>query len=158
MILKGVIFEDIVNYKVTCMTLEFPYCSMKCNKEYGEPVCQNGKLAFHYTFDVGAEIIIQQYLDNPMTHAVCMQGMEPFDSFDELDEFISLFRKRSDDDIVIYTGYTKDEIQDKIDILRMMYTNIIVKFGRYIPGQQKHYDEVIGVCLASDNQYAERIC
>ena len=35
--------------------------------------------------------------------------------------------------------------------------NIIVKYGRYIPDQEKHYDEVLGVYLASNNQYAERI-
>ena len=38
------------------------------------------------------------------------------------------------------------------------FTNIIIKFGRYIPNQKPHYDEVLGVNLASDNQYAERIC
>ena len=158
MILLGAIFEDFVNYKVPCMTLEFPYCSMKCDIECGKPVCQNGELAASLMFDVNIESIIQRYLDNPITHAICMQGMEPFDSWSELDEFIALFRKRTDDDIVIYTGYTKCEIQDKIDILRTMYSNIVVKFGRFVPNQKSHYDDVLGVYLASDNQYAERIC
>lgn len=158
MILLGAIFEDFVNYKVPCMTLEFPYCSMKCDIECRKPVCQNGELAASLMFDVNIESIIQRYLDNPITHAICMQGMEPFDSWSELDEFIALFRKRTDDDIVIYTGYTKCEIQDKIDILRTMYSNIVVKFGRFVPNQKSHYDDVLGVYLASDNQYAERIC
>ena len=35
--------------------------------------------------------------------------------------------------------------------------NIIVKFGRYIPDTDQRYDEVLGVILASDNQYAERL-
>jgi hypothetical protein len=39
-----------------------------------------------------------------------------------------------------------------------MFDNIVIKFGRYRPGQQKHFDEVLGVELASDNQYAKRIC
>ena len=30
MILKGIIDEDFVNYKVPCMVLEFPYCDFKC--------------------------------------------------------------------------------------------------------------------------------
>ena len=34
---------------------------------------------------------------------------------------------------------------------------IIIKYGRFIPNQQKHYDEILGVYLASDNQYAEKI-
>jgi hypothetical protein len=38
------------------------------------------------------------------------------------------------------------------------YKNIIIKYGRYIPNQTPHYDEVLGVYLASDNQYAVRIC
>ena len=37
------------------------------------------------------------------------------------------------------------------------YKNIIIKYGRYITNQEKHYDEVLGVYLASENQYAERI-
>ena len=37
------------------------------------------------------------------------------------------------------------------------YDNIIIKFGRYIPNQQSHFDIVLGVNLASDNQYAERL-
>lgn len=38
-----------------------------------------------------------------------------------------------------------------------VYPNIIVKFGRYTPNQDGHYDDVLGVHLASNNQYAERI-
>ena len=34
------------------------------------------------------------------------------------------------------------------------YNNIIIKFGRYIPNQGTHFDKVLGVKLASDNQYA----
>ena len=79
------------------------------------------------------------------------------DSWDDLISFITEFRLVSDDDIVIYTGYSKCEIKDKIDILWHFFPNIIVKFGRYIPNQVSHYDEVLGVNLASDNQYAERI-
>ena len=61
-----------------------------------------------------------------------------------------------DDDIVIYTGYNEDEIQKEINKLRQ-FKNIIIKFGRFIPNQKKKYDEVLGVTLSSDNQYAEVI-
>ena len=37
------------------------------------------------------------------------------------------------------------------------YPNIIIKYGRYIPDQEPHQDEVLGVRLASNNQYAERM-
>ena len=48
------------------------------------------------------------------------------------------------------------EIKEYIDKLKA-FPNIIVKFGRYIPNHEKHFDEVLGIYLASDNQYAERI-
>ena len=85
-----------------------------------------------------------------------MQGLEPIDSWADLQLFIQKFRERSNDDIVIYTGYYKEEIADKINWLKN-YDNIVVKFGRFIPGHKKHYDEVLGINLASDNQYAEVI-
>ena len=61
--------------------------------------------------------------------------------------------------IIIWTGYTKQECEDLIYLLRnkMNFKNIIIKYGRYIPNQTPHYDEVLGVKLASDNQYAERL-
>jgi hypothetical protein len=59
---------------------------------------------------------------------------------------------------VIYTGYSSTEIDQKRTQLSRAFDNIIIKFGRYRPGQEKHKDEVLGVELASDNQYAERIC
>ena len=84
-------------------------------------------------------------------------GQKAFDTFFDLWTFVFLFRSVSDDDVVIYTGYNKDEVQDEIKTLQES-SNIIIKYGRYIPGQQPHYDEVLGVNLASDNQYAEKIC
>ena len=85
-----------------------------------------------------------------------MQGLEPFDSWSDLKEFVKKLREYNNDDIVIYTGYNKDEVIKYIKELSV-YPNIIVKFGRYIPNQEKHYDDVLGVYLASNNQYAERI-
>ena len=35
MIVKGIITEDFVNYKEPCMTIEFPYCDFKCDRENG---------------------------------------------------------------------------------------------------------------------------
>ena len=154
--LKGCIFEDFVNYKIPCMTLEFPKCSFKCDKECGQPVCQNSALAAAPDIEISSLNLIQRYLNNPITHAVCLQGLEPLDSWDDLIEFITEFRKESNDDIVIYTGYNKEELDKQLQILST-FPNIIMKFGRYIPGQKLHKDPILGVDLASDNQYAERI-
>ena len=158
MIIKGIIDEDIVNYKKISMVIIFPYCNFKCDKEFGSSVCQNGTLATKYNnIDMGIDKIIHRYLINDMTEAIIFQGLEPFDSFNDVVSLIISLRKYCEDDVVIYTGYNKDEISDKINILKE-YSNIIIKYGRYIPNQDKHYDALLGVDLASRNQYAERIC
>ena len=156
--IKGIIHEDFVNYKMCSMTIAMPYCTFKCDKECGIDVCQNSKLAKEPTIDIPAAKIIEQYLHNPLSHAIVFQGLEPFDSYNDLYYFIYALRFvfKNDDPVVIYTGYNKDEILSKIDDLRK-FSNIIIKFGRYIPNQKPHYDEILGVNLASDNQYAEII-
>ena len=58
--------------------------------------------------------------------------------------------------MVIYTGYYPQEIEEQVKALSS-YKNIIIKFGRYVPNSTPVYDEVLGVTLASDNQFAERI-
>lgn len=85
-----------------------------------------------------------------------MDGLEWLDQFFELLECIHAFREKTDDDIVVYTGYNKEEIPEHLMILKK-YKNIIMKYGRYIPNQEKHFDEVLGVYLASQNQYGEKI-
>lgn len=156
MIVKDIIAEDFVNYKKPSMFIIMPYCSFKCDKECGENVCQNSSVASLPDIEVDIDELLMDYIRNPITDAVVFGGLEPFDSWEELIEFISVFRWVLDDDIVIYTGYNKDEIQDKIDLLKQ-YENIIIKFGRFIPNQNSHYDDVLGVELASNNQYAEVI-
>lgn len=64
------------------------------------------------------------------------------DQFLELIECIEAFREKTDDDIVVYTGYDKEEIPEHLMILKK-YKNIIVKFGRYVPNQKKHFDKVL---------------
>ena len=156
--IKGIIHEDFVNYKMCSMTIAMPYCTFKCDKECGIDVCQNSKLAKEPTIDIPAAKIIEQYLHNPLSHAIVFQGLEPFDSYNDLYYFIYALRFvfKNDDPVIIYTGYNKDEILSKIGDLRK-FNNIIIKFGRYIPNQKPHYDEILGVNLASDNQYAEII-
>ena len=156
MILKGIIDEDFINYKKPAMVLEFPYCSFKCDKECVIQVCQNSALALAPKIEVPTEEIVNRYINNPIIEAIVMQGLEPFDSWYDLINFIQAFREKSDDDIVIYTGYTEAETCTTIQKL-YKYRNIYIKFGRFIPNQEPHYDEVLGVNLASDNQYGKKI-
>ena len=150
--IKGLISEDFVNYKKPAMTIMFPYCTFKCGTEY----CQNSPLSKAEDIEMDITDIVIRYLNNPITESVVMQGLEPFDSWNDLIGFVKQLRESCDDDIVIYTGYNKEEIITKVEVL-YKYKNIIIKYGRYTPNQEKHYDEVLGVYLASSNQYAERI-
>lgn len=155
----GIIDEDFVNYKKASMVIEFPYCSLKCDIEYGQPICQNSPLLLEPVIDVSCEKIIERYINNPITEAVICQGMEPLDSIGELLNFLIWLRNQyyCNDDVVIYTGYNKEEIADWVFECLRIHSNIIIKYGRYIPNQKPHYDPVLGVNLASDNQYAEKI-
>ena len=150
--IKGLISEDLVNYKKPSMTIIFPYCTFKC----GEGYCQNSELAKAPIIELNVNNLVDRYINNPITEAVVMQGLEPFDSWNDLKSFIHELREYCNDDIVIYTGYDKNEIIEKINELSK-YTTIIVKFGRYIPNQEKHFDDLLEVYLASNNQYAEKI-
>lgn len=154
--LKGINDYDICNYKKPAMFLIFPYCSFKCDKECGEPVCQNSALAREPIIEIRVADIIHRYLDNPLTHAVVCGGLEPFDSMQDLTLFITYFRMHSKDPIIIYTGYREEELTEQIKFLQN-FDNIIVKFGRFIPNSPHIHDVILGVELASDNQYAKHI-
>lgn len=158
--LKGVIVEDFCNYKKASMFLIFPSCSFKCDKDCGRTVCQNSALANEPVIDVSYETIEGLFLGNNITESIVCGGLEPFDSWDDLIALILNIRYRSNCDIVIYTGYNKEEIsKDKLKTLACYGDDgpIIIKWGRFIPDRPSRYDEVLGVTLASDNQYAERL-
>lgn len=152
--LKGLVDYDICNYKTPSMFLIFPNCSFKCDKECGRSICQNSALAREPEVEVRAIDLIHKYLNNSLTHAIVCGGLEPFDSWDDLWSFICVFRGFSNDPVIIYTGYTEEEIEDKVDFLSR-FGNIIVKFGRFIPDSPHIFDTVLGVELASNNQYAK---
>ena len=155
--IKFLVDEDFVNYKKPSMFIGFPSCTWKCEKECGEKMCQNKKLALSPDIEISCNTIVDRYMENPITKAIVMGGLEPFDNWEDLVNLIYEFRKHTQDFVVIYSGFYLSEINDKVEYLRQNYDNIIVKFGRFVPNQEPHYDEVLGIKLASSNQYAERI-
>jgi hypothetical protein len=155
-LIKDIIETDTVNYKEISMFIIFSTCNFKCDRECGMQVCQNSTLASLPNINIDIEHLIYKYLSNPITNAIVCGGLEPFDSWEDLYTLITHFRLITDDDIVIYTGYNPNEIEEQINALKH-YKNIIVKFGRFIPNQSHHYDKILGVELSSPNQYAERI-
>ena len=156
--LRGCVDEDFSNYKEPSMFLIFPHCNFKCCIEAGNNICQNMDVVKEPEVDIKVEDLIERYLSNPITKAIVCGGLEPFDSFDDLRELISTLRSEYEctDTVVIYTGYNTDEIIDQV-IALSKYANIIVKFGRFIPDQPSHYDEILGIELASPNQYAVKL-
>lgn len=160
MTVKTIVDEDFVNYKVPSMYIGTAYCDGKCCREAGIPlsVCQNDAWRGSATIAMDDDSIIQRYLSNDITKALCFAGLEPFEQFDELLRLVSKLRTEHhcNDTVVIYTGYNSTEIVPEVAALKK-FDNIVIKFGRYVPNQSKHFDEVLGVYLASDNQYAERI-
>ena len=151
MIIKQIVDENFINYKEPSMLIAFGKCDWKCGKEN----CQNRELADLPDIEIPDWYsVVIRYLNNKITSSVVLDGLEPFDSFDDVMCFIEVFRLFSNDNVVIYTGYTEEEITSYAFWLTK-YKNIIIKYGRYIPDQKPHYDDVLGIYLASDNQYGK---
>ena len=155
---KGIIWEDTVNYKKICTTLMFPKCDGKCNRDYGSIICQNWRLAAAAEQTVLIDDFIRIYKSNPLTEAIVIQGLEPFDSLIDLYTVAAALQEFNiTDDLVIYTGYYRDELKSKLKPLYNTPGHLIIKWGRYIPNHEPHYDPVLGIYLASDNQYGEQL-
>lgn len=157
MVIKGLIDEDFVNYKKPSMYVAFPSCTFKCERECGQKMCQNSALATAPDIEISAENIVSRYLQNQITKAIIFAGLEPMDSWSDMVNLIDEFRKYTEDDIVVYTGYRMDEICQKTYWLGNKYNNIIFKFGRFVPNMPARYDEILGIKLSSNNQHAEVI-
>ena len=168
MIIKELRDEDFTNYKLPSMIIGFPSCTFKCEKECPgcKGMCQNSELVKAPDIEISAKAIVDRYMSNPITKAMVCGGLEPFDSWEDLFNLLTEFRFRCNDDFIIYSGYTKSELEEMkfpewsnaSYIFRLkMFSNIIIKYGRYIPNQESHYDEILGINLASSNQYAEKI-
>lgn len=155
---KEILSEDFLNYKKPSMFIASSMCDWKCcNEAGGIEVCQNTKLAQQPDIEIDDHVIYEQFITNNITKAVVIGGLEPMLQFNEINDLIKLFRANGCDcTFVIYTGYYKQEICEQIQALSQ-HKNVIVKFGRYIPGRPSKYDAILGIDLASDNQFAERL-
>lgn len=157
---KMILDEDFTNYKKTSMFIGTISCDGKCCREACLPlgVCQNDGWRESVTHRIDDNELCRRYLENPLTNAIVIGGLEPFEQFGEVLRFIRLLRTTygCQDDVVIYTGFMPCEVADDLTLLAA-YPNIIVKFGRFVPNCEPKYDETLGVMLASPNQFAKRI-
>lgn len=156
---KGIIEEDFVNYKVPSMFINTCFCDFKCCTELGLDVgvCQNSPLAQAPSKDISDKVIYEHFVSNPITKAVVIGGMEPMLQLDEVESLIKLFRDNGNDsEFVIYTGYYPEEITEQLESLESLGT-IVIKFGRFIPDRPSRYDDMLGITLSSDNQFAKKI-
>ena len=166
--IKNLIDEDFVNYKYPSMFIGMPTCSFKCDKECGQAICQNSALAAAPSIKISCDEIAKRYFNNPFVETICFGGLEPFDTGIRTYHLLLLCLKKEKSKykydkplptFVFYTGYYPDEIKDKIEYLKKYFSSvsIIIKFGRFIPDRPHRFDDVLGVELASDNQYAMRL-
>lgn len=158
MLVKDIIDETFQDYKKPAMFIATAMCDWKCCTEAGrdKSLCQNSAIANQKSIEIPNAEIADRYISNPLTKAIVIGGLEPFLQVDELFDLINEMREKTQDDIVIYTGYQLIEVAHFVERLAV-YDNIIIKFGRFVPDAEKIYDDVLGVWLNSDNQYAERI-
>lgn len=157
---KAIRDEDFTNYKKPSMFIGVGHCNWKCCKESHIPIteCQNSELAKVSETEISCKDIYERYISNPITSAIVIGGLEPFTKSSDVIHLIDYVRSQNcQDDIVIYTGYYPKEIPYIIVYLKERYSNIIIKYGRYIPNRDSRFDTVLGVRLISDNQYAEKI-
>lgn len=157
--IKDIVAEDFLNYKRPSMFIITAMCDWKCCIEAGLDisVCQNAPLISSPVREIPNETIYKQFHINQITKAVVIGGLEPFLQIDEVVDLISYFRANDEDcPFVIYTGYNENEVQEHLGKLTKL-NNIIVKFGRFIPNQKHRFDDVLGIELVSENQYAKQI-
>lgn len=159
------IVESNIDYKKNSLLIANATCSGKCWKEIGmdSSICQNSDLEKHYTDMTDKEIIsfVDRYVSDGYVEAVVFGGLEPLELSSDIEtikkviNFVDGLKKNID--IVIYTGFYKKEIsEDFIEFMKKYKSGrAIIKYGRYIPDEPSVFDSILGVTLASYNQYSE---
>jgi hypothetical protein len=157
--IKDILDECFQDYKKPSMMIATSKCDWKCCREQGlnTGICQNNALAKQPNIKYLIHDLYQRYINNPLTSAIVIGGLEPFLQSSEVISLVKHFRHNGcKDDIIIYTGYYPDEVLRQIIQLKE-YPNIIIKFGRFMPNRSKVFDPILGIELNSDNQFAIKI-
>ncbi len=156
---KDISDENFQDYIKPSMFIACVKCDFKCLKELNlsPDICQNMKISLMPDKKIPIPQIFKWYKSNPLTTAVVLGGLEPMLQFDEILNLICYFRSnKCSDDFVIYTGYYPEEIKKEVQKLKK-FDNIIIKYGRFIPDSKSKFDEILGITLSSENQFAVKI-
>lgn len=147
------VFQD---YKKSALLLCTCFCDWKCCTEsnHDKTMCQNSKLENSPNKEIPFNRILEMVERNSVIDAVIFGGLEPLIQINQVIQCIEYLRKHGvTKDILIYTGYYLEEIDEPV-INRLSESNVILKCGRYIPDRPPKFDDVLGITLASDNQYS----
>ena len=150
--LKQIIDESFGDYKLCSMLLIADKCTWKCEG------CQNKHLSQLPSQIFPDEEILERFRNNPLTEAIVIGGLEPFEQLQELVIFIGeAIKSDFKVPIIIYTGFEIDDFDlywSGFEPAAKIYKGpVIVKFGKYIADKPSYFNEDLGVSLISDNQY-----
>ena len=150
--LKQIIDESFGDYKLCSMLLIADKCTWKCEG------CQNKHLSQLPSQNFPDEEILERFHNNPLTEAIVIGGLEPFEQLNELVIFIGeAIKAELNVPIVIYTGFEIDDFDlywSGFEPAAKTYKGpVIVKFGRYVANSESYFNEDLGVTLISKNQY-----
>ena len=83
--------EDFVNYKKPSLFIGTCYCDFKCCDEGGfdRSICQNHSLYNSKQHELTSEQLYNRYINNPITSAIVIGGLEPILQVEEVLDLLS---------------------------------------------------------------------
>lgn len=128
--ISGIIKSSVVDGPGVRYTIFTQGCYHKCEG------CQNPQT--HDPNDgkfITIDEIYNEIMESSMIEGVTFSGGEPFLQSDSLAELASRIKKNSDLNIICYTGYTFEELQDIVKSGVMSYSRLLSNIDYLIDGR-----------------------
>ena len=128
--ISGIIKSSVVDGPGVRYTIFTQGCYHKCEG------CQNPQT--HDPNDgkfITVDEIYNEIMESSMIEGVTFSGGEPFLQSDSLAELASRIKKNSDLNIICYTGYTFEELQDIVKSGVMSYSRLLSNIDYLIDGR-----------------------
>ena len=135
MLVKNIVEEDFVNYKLPSMFIATCFCDWKCciEQNLDISICQNASISKQPNILISDSEIYERYISNPITKAIVIGGLEPFRQYDDVYNLIELFRSNDCyDTFVIYTGYDINEepVKSKLNEIQSLTNRLNTESGK----------------------------